>query len=345
MTRQTDDADVVGKIFTAKLCAETELFGLSLELFFKFAVTESVAQFVAMVGQRIEIFHRGLLHNFEIFFSRSAADHDGDVIGRTCGCAEALHFLHKEGDKSLRIEYGFGLLIEICLVGRAAAFGHEEKFVFVTLGGMDVNLRGEVAAGVYLVIHCEGGVLRVAQVVSGICDIDALRDALLVVTACVDVLAFLAVADGRAGVLAEGELALGGHLGVAEHGEGYKLVVLGCFGIGEYLGHHLVVLATEHECVVMGTCPGKHGESLWIYYEKLMASPVFDLYIVGSEFIIFGCVGSQREHRLILKRFCSHYAEFMLLLMIYYIWCDKNTKHCLFIQLRHTGKSVDAGVF
>ncbi len=62
---------------------------------------------------------------------------------------------------------------------------------------MDVNLRGEVAAGVYLVIHCEGGVLRVAQVVSGICDIDALRDALLVVTACVDVLAFLAVADGR----------------------------------------------------------------------------------------------------------------------------------------------------
>jgi hypothetical protein len=80
------------------------------------------------------------------------------VIGRAGGGAERLHFLDAEFLEALRIEQGLGFLIEKGLVGRAAALGDEEEFVGIALGGVEVDLRGQVGLGVDLVIHVSGAV-------------------------------------------------------------------------------------------------------------------------------------------------------------------------------------------
>ncbi len=130
------------------------------------------------------------------------------MVGRTCCRSERLHLLHEEGNESLGIEQGLGFLIEIGLVGRAAAFCHEEEFVFVAVHCIEVDLCRKVAAGVHLVIHVQGSILRVAQVAAGIGVIYTVRELLFVVAASVNVLAFLADYDCRTGVLAEGKLSL-----------------------------------------------------------------------------------------------------------------------------------------
>ena len=81
------------------------------------------------------------------------------MVGRTSGGAECAHFLNEERQKCLWVDEGFCFLIQIGLVGRTAALGHEEEAVFVALGGVNVDLRGKVAAGVDLIVHIEGSVL------------------------------------------------------------------------------------------------------------------------------------------------------------------------------------------
>ena len=132
---------------------------------------------------------------------------------------------------------------------------------------------------------------------------------LLVVASGIYVLAFLTVDDGGTGVLAEGELALGSHLGIAEHCEGHELVVFARFRVMEDFGHHFVVLAAEHECVVVSTLTCDHGESLGVDNEEFVTSPVFNFHVVGGEMIVLGSVGAEGEHLLIFKRFCRHCLE------------------------------------
>ncbi len=157
-----------------------------------------------------------------------------------------------------------------------------------------------------LVVHGEGGVLAVAEIVGGIGQIHTLGDALGIVAAGIYALALLAVHDGRAGVLTEGQLALGGHLGVAQHGECHKLIVFAGLGVREDFGYHRVVLAAEHEGVVVGALAGQYGQSLRVDDQKLVAAPVLDMYIVTGEMVILGSVGAERKHRLVLERFGSH---------------------------------------
>ncbi len=171
---------------------------------------------------------------------------------------------------------------------------------------MYVDLRGKVAAGVHLVVHGKRRVLAVAQVVGGICEVYAVRYFLLVVAAGVHVLAFFAVHDCRAGILAERKLAFCSHFGIAEHGESHELVVLACFGVGKDFSHHGVVLATEHESVVVGSLTRQHGKRLGVYDKELVPAPCFGADIFGSEVVVLGSVRSQRKHFLVMKRFCCH---------------------------------------
>ena len=306
MAREADHADVVGEIFAAELGAEAEFLAALLKLFFEFDVAESVSEFVALGGKRVVVFHRSLLDGFEVFLGRGAADDKSDVVGRTCCGAERLHFLDEERKEGVGVEQGLGLLIEICLIGRAAAFGHEEEVVFIVLGGVDVDLGGEVAAGVDLVVHGQGSVLRVAEIVGGIGVVDAVRNHFGIVAAGEHILAFFGVADGCARVLAEGELAFGGDIGVAEHGESDKLVVFGSFGVGEDFGDHGIVFATEHEGIVVGALACEDAESFRLDHEKFVTAPVLDFDIVGGEVVVLGGVGTEGEHFLILEGFCGH---------------------------------------
>ncbi len=183
--------------------------------------------------------------------------------------------------------------------------------VFVAFGGVDVDLRREVASGVHFIVHVEGGVLRVAEVVGGVGEVNAFRQTFFVVAAGEHALAFFAVDNSRAGVLAEGKLALGCHLGVAEHREGDKFVVFACFGVGEDFSHHGVVLAAEHESVVVCALACKHCEGLGVDNEEFVSAPVLNFHVVGSEVIIFCGVFANGEHRLVFERFCCHKIVFV----------------------------------
>ena len=125
MARQADDAYVVGEVFAAELCAEAYFLGGFFELFLEFDVTESVSQLIALGGKVVIIFDGGFFDGLEVFFGRSTTDDKCYMIWRTGGGAEGLHFLNQEGEQCLGVNQRLGLLIEVSLVGRAAAFGHE----------------------------------------------------------------------------------------------------------------------------------------------------------------------------------------------------------------------------
>ena len=101
----------------------------------------------------------GELHGEQVLLGGGSAYHEGNVVGRAGRRAESLHLGHEEGHEGAGIEYGLGLLVEVGLVGGAAALGHAEEAVFVALAGFDVDLGGQVALGVDLVVHVQRGVL------------------------------------------------------------------------------------------------------------------------------------------------------------------------------------------
>ena len=138
-------------------------------------------------------------------------------------------------------------MIEVCLVGRTATLGDEEELIVIPLCGMDLNLSGEVAAGVDFFIHRQRCVLRVAEVILGVGLVYSEGNLLLIVASCPDVLSFVGGADRCAGILAERKHTLAGHLCIAQHCQGHELVVFRGLRVVENLGHHLIVLSAKHE--------------------------------------------------------------------------------------------------
>ena len=186
------------------------------------------------------------------------------MIGWACSGAEALHLLYEEGNEcSLVLNGGLGHGIEVGLVGRAAALGNHHEAVLSTFGGLDVDLSGQVAAGVHLVVHVEWSVLRVAQIVLCKGVIHAERESLLVFESGPDLLPFFAVDDGGAGVLAEGQNAFAGHVGIAQELQCHVLVVLRSLGVVEHLCHLQIVLAAQHELHIVESLLCEQCESLW----------------------------------------------------------------------------------
>ena len=160
MAGQTNHADVVGEVLAAELGTESQLVGFFEQLLLQFHIAESTSGLVAGGGQIVIVVCGSEFHREQVLLGRSTADDEGDVIGRTGGGAEGLHLRHEEGnERSGILDACLGLLIEVGLVGRTATFHHAEETVFVALGGLEVNLGGQVAAGVHLVVHVEGSVL------------------------------------------------------------------------------------------------------------------------------------------------------------------------------------------
>lgn len=233
-----------------------------------------------MVGQLVEIFNRSFLHDFKILLSRSSADNDGDMIRRTGSRAECLHLLDKERNESLRVDKSLCLLIEISLVGRTAALRYEQEFILIAITGMNINLRREITSGIDLVIHIQGGVLAIAEIIGSICVIHTVRDIFLIVSAGPDRLAFGSVNYSSAGVLTERELTHCSDLGIAQHCECHKLIVLAGFGVRQDFGHHLVMLATQHKGIVVCCLTRQNAQCLRIDHEHLVTVPILNLDIV-----------------------------------------------------------------
>jgi hypothetical protein len=141
------------------------------------------------------------------------------VVRRARRRADQAQLLVQELHHPLRVQQRLRLLVEVRLVGRAAALGHEEELVGVRLTarvlGVELDLGRQVGAGVALVPHGERRELGVAQVQPGVRLVHTLGDGLLVGAVGEHVPAALAHHDRRAGVLAHRQHAAGRDVRVA----------------------------------------------------------------------------------------------------------------------------------
>ena len=106
VARQADDAHVMAEIFAAELRPDAQILRQLANLRFHLDVAEGLAVFGALRRQSIEIARRGELHGLEGELGRGAADHDGEVIGRTGGGAQRKDFLFQEGDHAVMRQHG-----------------------------------------------------------------------------------------------------------------------------------------------------------------------------------------------------------------------------------------------
>src|SRR5690606_11746946 len=101
-------------------------------------------------GQVVEIAAGGELHRLQVELGREAADHDRQVIGRAgCG-AERLDLGIEQLEQLVAAQRRRRLLEQEGFVGGAAALGNEQEVIFVAGGGVEVDLRRQVRAGVLL---------------------------------------------------------------------------------------------------------------------------------------------------------------------------------------------------
>ena len=278
---------------------------------FELEVAEGAARFVARRRQIVVVVAGSELDREHRAFGRGAADHEGDVVRRAGGRAEALHLVDEVGDELLRIEDSLGFLIEVGLVGRAAALDDAEELVFHAFRRFDVDLSGEVALGVDFFVHRERSVLRITQGFLGVRVVNALGDGFFVAEARPDVLALFTVDDGRARVLAEGEHALGGRFGVAQEREGDVLVVVARFGVVKDLRDLFVVRTAEHEVHVGEGAVDELGEAFGFNLEDGMSFEFGNRDVVLRNEDVFGFILSVLEHRSVLEGgILSHASSF-----------------------------------
>ncbi len=310
MARSAYHTHVVHVVLAAELCAQTYLLAYLLYLGLPFQIAEAAAALVARGGQLVEISGRGLLDGRQTHLGRRAADADRKVVGRTCRRTQIGNVLADELRERLLVQKGFGLLIEEGLVGRAAALGNEQKLVLhARMTAVDVDLRGQVCARIFLVGHGKGHYLRVAQIAILVGLVYAARDALGIVGTRVYVLALVTDADRRTGVLACGQLALGRDALVEQHGVGDEFVVVGGFGIFEDVGEFLQVRCAQIERHVGVCLLGQQFETLGVDLQYFTAVALDDLHVVLRQKPVFGLVRLDRK-RLLIDEICHFYFSF-----------------------------------
>ena len=168
-----DDAHVVAEILAAELGADAHLARELQHLLFHLAVADGHALVVAFARQVVEVARRGELHRLEVHLGRGAADHDGEVVGRAGRGAQRADLGVEELQQCCLVQHRRRLLVQVGLVGRAAALGDEQEFVGIAVGGVDVDLRRQVGAGLHFLEHRERRDLRIAQVGLGVGLVDA----------------------------------------------------------------------------------------------------------------------------------------------------------------------------
>ena len=148
-------------------------------------------------------------------------------------------------------------MIEEGFVSRTPTLGHEKKVVAIAVRREQVDLSGQVALGIDLFIHGERCHLRIAQVFLCVCIIDAFGKRGLVTPTRPDSLAFFTKDNGGARVLAKGQNAMGGDLGISEHSQRDRTIIFCSFRIVKNRSDLLQVLRAEAKGDVFHRCFGE----------------------------------------------------------------------------------------
>ena len=157
VTQQPDDADVVREVLAAELRADSdpprELEDLRLHVM----VAERAAVLVAARREPIQVLGGRQLQRLHRELGRGAPHDEREVVGRTSRGPDGLELRLDEAQQRRRVEQRLRLLVEERLVGRSAPLGDEEQLVLVAGLGVDLDLRGQVRAGVLLRVPCRAG--------------------------------------------------------------------------------------------------------------------------------------------------------------------------------------------
>ncbi len=221
----------MAEVLAAELRPDAGLAGQLQHLPFEFEIPKRPAAFAPGGGEGVEGPGAGQLDRLQRQLGRGAADDDRQVVRRAGGGPQQPDLLVEERQQRLGVEQRLGLLEEEGLVGRAAALGDEQELVLVARSGEELDLGGEVGAGVLLLVHRERRQLRVAEIRAGVGVEDALREGGRVVGPGEDVLALVPDHDGGAGVLARRQHPAGRDVGVLQHLQGDEAVVVRRLGI------------------------------------------------------------------------------------------------------------------
>ena len=153
VAREPDHAHVVAEVLAAELRADAELLRELQHLLLELDVAEAAAELVAGARERVEVARRRELRGLQRLLGRRAADHEREVVRRARGGAERAQLLVEPAHQRVGIEERLRLLEQQALVGRAAALRHEEELVRVAVDRLDLDLGGQVRAGVLLLVH------------------------------------------------------------------------------------------------------------------------------------------------------------------------------------------------
>ena len=85
MARQTNDANIVGEILAAKLCAEADVVRFAEQFLLQFYIAESAAGLVAGCRESVIIMRRSQFHRQEVALCRRTANDKGDMVRRASG--------------------------------------------------------------------------------------------------------------------------------------------------------------------------------------------------------------------------------------------------------------------
>jgi hypothetical protein len=126
---QADHPHVVGEVLAAELRADAGLPAELEHLGLQLDVAEGAAVLVAGGGQAVEVAGAGELDRLQGELRRHAAHHQRQVVGRAGRGAQRADLVGHELQQRVGVQEGLGLLVEVRLVGRAAALGQEEELV------------------------------------------------------------------------------------------------------------------------------------------------------------------------------------------------------------------------
>lgn len=228
------------------------------------------------------------------------------MIGRASRGAEILHFFQAEFLEALGIQQSLGFLEKKRLVRGAAAFADKEEFVFAALGGIEVDLRGQVGLGVDLIEHVQRGGLRVAKIFLGVGLIYALREFFGIIAAGPDLLAFFAHDGGGAGVLAERQNAVGGDLGIAQHHQRDHAVIFRGRRVIKDRGNLRKVRGPKREIDRAECLICQQGQGLGLDAQNGLSMKFGDRDMIGAQQFILCGIGTSGVDVLVEKRRIGH---------------------------------------
>ena len=295
MARQADHAHVVAEVLATKLGADACCLRQLVDLFFHLKVTEGVTGFGALGRQAVEITCGCQLGGLQVHFGRGAADDDRQVVGRAGRRSERQDLFLQEVDHAIVGQQRRSALEQEGLVCGAAALGHEEELVRVVAFGIELDLGRHVVGGVLLLEHRQRRQLGIAQVLLEIGVARSFAEGCLIRTVGPHAAALLAHDDGRSGVLAHGQDAVGRNIRVLEKVEGNELVVCSSFRVIKDLAKLLQMSRAQIMVDVLEGFLCQQPQTFPFHHQDLFAIEAFRADEVRCQLAVRRLVFGQRK--------------------------------------------------